>query len=296
MACHAEGDYLSGRAYLETALASYDPERDRGVVWFGVDTAVATRSTLTLAVWPLGEISYADQLARDAVSHAIQTRHVPTIAFANSVIGLAAALRRDAAFALPHAEHALNLAREHGMPLYEAIGTFVRGWSRWSCGHTDAGLVEMRDGGVLLRGQGCNIITLLALAMLAESEALAGRIEEALALIDSVLADVVRTGVHVWDAEIYRLQGRIFQCRPTIDLASAEAALDSALEIARQQRTTCFRLRAALARGKLYLTIGNMSKAKELLESTIESLGGTIGLVEEADARQLLAQMVSRAR
>ena len=62
--------------------------------------------------------------------------------------------------------------------------------------------------------------------MLAELEALAGRIEEALALIDSVLADVVRTGVHVWDAEIYRLQGRILQCRPTIDLASAEAALD----------------------------------------------------------------------
>ena len=154
MACHAEGDYLSGRAYLETALASYDPERDRGVVWFDVDTAVATRSTLTLAVWPLGEISYADQLARDAVSHAIQTRHVPTIAFANSVIGLAAALRRDAAFALPHAEHALNLAREHGMPLYEAIGTFVRGWSRWSCGHTDAGLVEMRDGGGAPSGAG----------------------------------------------------------------------------------------------------------------------------------------------
>jgi hypothetical protein len=117
MACHVQGDYVNGRAHLERALTCYDPEHDRGVVWFGVDTGVATKCILALAVWPLGEIDYSHRLSQDALAHALRLAHVPTMAYAYSIISVAEALKRDVVGALRLAGDALRLAREHGMPL-----------------------------------------------------------------------------------------------------------------------------------------------------------------------------------
>jgi class 3 adenylate cyclase/predicted ATPase len=288
MTCHVEGDYVHGRAHLERALTSYDPDHDRGVVWFGVDTGVATKCMLALVVWPLGDIDYSRRQAEDAVAHAIRIGHVPTMAFAHSIISVAEAMSRDAARALRRADDALGLAREHGMPLYIAIGTFFHGWGRWHSGDGEAGLTEMRDGSALLRGQGCNLLTLLALGLLAEAEATAGRTEDGLALIDNVLADISRTGMHVWDPEIYRLRGEILGHCNLPSLAESEEAFDLALVSARCQKTRTFELRAALSQANLYLATGREGEVQNLLKPALVGFDEDLKLPEVVIANRLL--------
>jgi tetratricopeptide (TPR) repeat protein len=269
MTCHVKGDYVNGRAHLDRALTSYDPERDRGVVWFGVDTGVATKCMLALVLWPLGEISCALNIAEDAIADATRIGHVPTMAFAYSIMSLTAALRRDADCALRLAENALGLAREHSMPLYIAIGTLVHGWCRWHSGVSEAGLAEMREGSALLRRQGCNLLSLFAVGLQAEAEAVSGRPEEGLALLDSAFADIRQTGAHVWDAELHRLRGEILEYRADLDLEGSEHAFGLALESARLQKTKTFELRAALALARLYKATGRTEGIQVLFEPVV---------------------------
>jgi hypothetical protein len=79
MTCYAEGHYLDSRTNLEQSLACYSPDQDRGMVWFGVDTGVATMVWLVISVWALGEIERACRLAEDLLVRAEQMGHVPTL-------------------------------------------------------------------------------------------------------------------------------------------------------------------------------------------------------------------------
>ena len=293
MACHVQGDYVNGRAHLERALSCYDPDRDRGVLWFGVDTGVATKCILAWAVWPLGEIDYSRRLSEDALAHARRLAHVPTMAYTYSVISMAEPLKRDAVGALRLADDALRLAREHGMPLYIAFGMFFRGWGRWYSGDREAGLAEMRDGSALLRGQGCNLATLFALGLLAEAEGIAGHSEGALTLIDNVLADVGRTGVHVWDAELHRLRGEVLGQGQLIDLAASERDFHLALECARRQKTKMLELRAALALANLYRATGSASKIKRVLEPVLVGFDQSSETREVVEANAILSTLRS---
>jgi predicted ATPase len=151
----------------------------------------------------------------------------------------------------------------------------------------------MRDGSTLLRGQGCNFLTLFALGLLAEAEALAGHSEDALALIDSVLADVRRTGVHVWDAELHRLRGEILGQGQPIDLAASESDFGRALECARRQKTKMLELRAALALANLYRATGSTSKIKRVLEPVLVGFDQSAETREMVEANALLSTLRS---
>ena len=103
MTCYAEGHYLDSRTNLEQSLACYSPDQDRGMVWFGVDTGVATMVWLVISVWALGEIERACRLAEDLLVRAEQMGHVPTLVYAHSILCTFEAVRRDADRVLAHA-------------------------------------------------------------------------------------------------------------------------------------------------------------------------------------------------
>ena len=135
MNCYAAGQYLDARRHLEESVASYSAERDRGSsLRFGVDTGVASKCFLAMAVWPLGDFDAARRISEDAIALAQQLNHVPTLAYAHSMIAALDATRRDSSAARSHAEDALHLGREHGMPLYQAMGSFFRGWATAASG------------------------------------------------------------------------------------------------------------------------------------------------------------------
>jgi class 3 adenylate cyclase len=289
MTSQAQGLYAEAREHLEQSLACYNPETDRGMVWFGVDTAVATLVWLAVTLCAAGENGRATRLADESLTRAKRTAHVPTLVYAYSTLSMFESIRYDCGRALAQSEAALALAREHEMPLYLAIGTFFHGWARFRSGERDAGLLEMSEGTTLIRSQ-VPLYLPLVLALQAEAEGAEGRTENALLIIKDALAEGVRMAHAAYTAEAYRIMGELLIRHDRADIGPSEGALATALAIARRQKAAMFELRAALALGRLYSLTGRASAGRDLLEPIIA--GWTAEPGELAEAQRLLEDLM----
>ncbi|WP_162240943.1 adenylate/guanylate cyclase domain-containing protein [Bradyrhizobium tropiciagri] len=288
--CWFQGDYAAARVHLEKALAAYDPQRDRELASrFGYEPGVVAKFYLALVLWPLGEVDRASALAAEAFSLALPSDHIPTIAIAHWYMGKFHAIRGKPREATPHARALLALAREHGLPMWLAFGTFIDGWVRFCAGDLE-GEAGMRKGSELLRDAGSHFWRPDLGTLLAEAEAKAGRVDDALATLDAQLATIQRSGEGWFQAEVHRKRGELFLKQAPPNVAAAELAFAKALEIARSQQTRTFELRAALSLARLYQATGRMQAARTLLLPALVGFNEGIEVPEAGEARRLIAQ------
>jgi predicted ATPase len=287
-----KGDYRAALAHLEQSLACYDARGDRGVLWFGIDTALATTVWLVNVLWPLGEIDRACRLAEDLLVRAKQLAHVPTLVYSFSILSVCDAVRRNADQALSHSEAALALAREHGMPLYLAIGTFFHGWALLYAGNREAGLPEMDEGVRLIREQVPQFLPLI-FELRAELQLAEGRVENALSSINEALAEIERMAQGAYTAEVHRTLGEILLRSDRPQIECAERAFIRALELARHQQTKTFELRAAISLARLYRATNRAEPVRGLLAPVIAGFERRLELPELRQAHRLLEPVAS---
>jgi predicted ATPase len=102
---------------------------------------------------------------------------------------------------------------------------------------------------------------------LSEAEARAGDLERAIATLDEALATVERAGYRAFEAELHRARGEMLLRREPAEFAEAEQAIQTAVAIARKQRTRSFELRAAMSLAMLYRSTGRPADAHAVLAS-----------------------------
>jgi len=294
--CWFQGDYAGARAHLEQALAAYDPERDHRLApRFVFDDRVVTTGWLAVVVWALGEVDQAIHLLDGTLSLARQSGHLPTIAWVHAYRCRFAGICRKPGLARLHAEEVLRLAREHGLPMRLADGSFYHGWARWCAGDGD-GEAAMREGLALWNEMHYRLFAPLTGTLLAECEAEAGRAEVGLATLDAQLAAIEQTGERWFDAEVHRVRGELLLKQRRPDVAAAEAAFMRAIEIARSQQTRIFELRASLSLAKLHQTTGRDQGASELLVPALVGFNAGPEVPEVEEAQRLLAMHEPVAR
>jgi predicted ATPase len=266
MTCWFQGDFIKARGHLEQTLAIYDIERDRDLAFrFGVDVAVPAMAYLALIRWSLGETDQARLLAEKAVTHAIHSKQLPTIAYAYVHAAVFEMMRRDHLRSVSHAETLVGLAREHRMPLYLAFGTFHRGWAMWHAGDRAGGTARMREGMTLIDAQSQKVFVPMLTTVLAETEGEAGQPEAGIAIVDAQLATIEDTGQRWFLAEVNRSRGELLlKCRPP-DAAAAATAFKRAIDVARSQSAKLFELRAATSLARLWAVQGKRAEARDLL-------------------------------
>jgi class 3 adenylate cyclase/predicted ATPase len=247
MTCWFAGEFINARSHLERARALYDSERDHLLAFrFGQDLAVPAMVYLAMTLWPLGTGHDARRLVEKIIAHALRTEHIPTIAYAYLHGAFFEMMRRDHRRGAAYVRSHLDLAREHGMPMWLAYGTFHEGWLRWHDGDRDEGTAKMRDGLTLMHEQGISTFTPLHGVLLAEAEAEAGHYEAALAAVETELARISQTGERWFLAETHKVRGEIILKARPADIAAAERAFTEAIEVARGQSAKEFESRAAM--------------------------------------------------
>jgi class 3 adenylate cyclase/predicted ATPase len=290
--CWFEGNYAEAFAHLERAQAAYDAERDRALALrFGQDIGVSAMVFMSLVLLPLA-LTYRDvdrvrEILAEGLAHAVRSEHPQTLAYAHCFAFVFWAMFRDAARAAEYANSLIGLAREHGMQFWLAYGTCQEGWARWQAGDRKDGEKGMREGIALIREQGHFLLPFHE-ALLAEIEAESGRLESAIAILNSIVEEAERTGQRWYLSEIHRQRGELFMRRDRPDVAASEAELLRAIDIARTQQTRKFELRATLALARLYRAKGTEEKVRALLTATVVAFDGQ-EFPEITEAKRLLA-------
>ncbi len=270
------GDLAGADANLQWAIDHYDLERDRGLaIRFSHDQSVAARYYLAFTKWLLGDAREAAILIAEAKSHAEFVGHAPSIAAAH---GLAAWLdwtRRDFRGARANAERALALSREFDLPTWRQIATLWMAWAKAETEGTPALWDDMHAALEAHRGNG--VMEALQPYYDAAAYAEMGEFERAVIHADEAIARLEQRGVGMLLPEAHRLRGEMLLRRDPGDPAPAEAALQTAIAIAREQQSRSFGLRAALSLAKLYQSTGRPVEAHGVLAPALEGFSAYPG-------------------
>ena len=191
-----QGDFAQARERCEQALRIYDPERDREAKFrLGVDSRAMATAQLALAAWHLGEVSRAAALMDEAVAHAAESAHVPTIVGVYIHQAWLEDLRNDAEAAQRAAEDAVALCREHGLSSYLVWGALQLACARAKIGESNGGLTALRQALADYTRQGNKLLLPFYKGRLVETEA---DREGAQAALDEALALAGETGERLY--------------------------------------------------------------------------------------------------
>jgi predicted ATPase len=295
LTCLSQGDFIEAQANFVEALSIYDPERDREVRFrFLADTGVAAKAFLAFTKWQLGEFGPARALIEEAVAHAIETGHVPTLGVTYVHKAQFEIVRGDAGAARRDAEIAVKLGRENALTLIAAHGALQSAWASARLDGGEIGARELRQALAVFTGQGNKQKQYVPFfqGLLAEIETQSDA-EGALTRIDEALALAGETGEHWSDAFLHRLRGEILLKRDPANTAPAEDAFLTAIAVAQQQKARSFELRAALSLAKLYHSKERPADAHALLASALKGFSPAPEFPEIGEAQMLLAALAS---
>jgi predicted ATPase len=189
------------------------------------------------------------------------------------------------------------LGREQGFAYYEVVGMLLQGSVWVQSGEPARGLALLTTALAQYRHLGSQASLPLYLAFLVEAYLHQGQVEEGLSVIEEAVQLTETHFARFWAPEVYRVQGELLLAQASQghtdtgpETTAAEACLQQALAIARQQGAKALELRAAMSLSRLWLTQDQPDAAQGLLA---ESYGGFTEGLETADlqaAQDLLAR------
>jgi class 3 adenylate cyclase/predicted ATPase len=257
------GDPMSGFRHTQEGIRLYDPEEHRShrSVYGGHDPGVCARQTAAQAQWMLG---YPDQ-ALGSVTEGLALANRLSHPFSLEVVLTYAVMlhlhRGEPELAMSFLEIAETVAAEQRVSfIMEPL--FLRGAALVVQGATGEAVTTIRNGFVPGRPV-ATIWQSYVLSFLAKALAQQGNFEEAHAAIGRGRDGMNATGERMWDAELYRTHGLVLLAENNQE--ESEAAFERALQVARQQQTKSFELRAATSLARLWGDQGRRAEARELL-------------------------------
>jgi predicted ATPase len=261
-----KGEFTAALPHLEQARALYDPQLGAPMQYqYGQDVGAAALCYLSWALWNLGSVDQASQVAADAVKRAEELSHPHTQAFTIChARGMIDIFRRSSEDMRSYAGSVISLCREHGLSHWMACGRILEGWATVNEGKIDHGIELLRAGVAAWREAGARLWLPLFLVLEAQAYNKAGRNEAALGAIEQAIAVSEVTGEHWCLAEILRIKAGLLSATERAS-DQVEILFTTSLEIARSQQARCWELRAACDLASLWQSKGRAKEALQLL-------------------------------
>jgi predicted ATPase len=116
-----------------------------------------------------------------------------------------------------------------------------------------------------------------------------GQLTEGLELLREAMSRVERSGERWYEAELYRLKGKLLMTGS--DRHEAETCLCRALTVARAQDARAWELRAAIDLARLWRTQGKRAEARDLLTPIYDWFSEGFDMPDLKDAKALLQEL-----
>ena len=262
-----KGEFTAALPHLEQARALYDLRHEAPLQYqYGQDVGAAALCYLSWALWHLGSVDQASQVAADAVKRAEELSHPHTLAFTIChARGMIDIVRRRSEDMRSYAGSVVSLCNEHGLSHWMACGNILEGWAATDRGEVDQGIELLRAGVAAWRKGGARLWLPLFLTLEAEAYAKGGRYEVALEVIEQAIAISEETGERWCLAEILRIKAGLLAATDRAG-DQVETLFVKSLEIARGQRARCWELRTACDLASLWQSQDRRKEALQLLQ------------------------------
>ena len=283
------GAFARALEHTEQGFRLYERQMHREVVsLYGRDVGVACRYWTALALWFQGHVAQAWATNTEALDLAEELAHPYTVSMTLIRAACLGQFCREPHITRQWAEAAIPLAVEHGFLTHVAIGTILQGWALAMQGQESKGSLQIRRGLDAYQASGAEMDRPYFLALLAESDYLAGEIETGLAALHEAFGALRGGRDFFYEAELYRLQGTLLGALSKDPSKKAEARFQQALDVARRQQAKSLELRAATSLAKLWQQQNKCQEALDLLVPVYSGFTAGHDTADLIDAKALL--------
>ena len=219
------------------------------------------------AHWALGTPETAQALLTERIEEARGLDHEFTFVMASICRTQLAHIRRRHDELAATVDELVDLAERAGGPFYFALAKVYQAAAFARSGRAEESVQQaqaMRRG---MQDAGALLIDPLVAAMLAECQQATGRIDEALATVESSLADFSARGQDAFIPELHRMRGDLLRAGGVADEQAIEACYREAMRLASRQSAKSMELRAALGLFQLWADHGRVEEARDLLRA-----------------------------
>jgi predicted ATPase/DNA-binding winged helix-turn-helix (wHTH) protein len=302
------GEFRLAMEHYEKALSLYDRERHLDDAFFyALNPGVAMPCFAALSLWFLGLPDQAVARIEEALTFAHELSEPHSLAHALLFAAILYQLRREEQMAKERAEATIAVSSEHGLVMYQAMATIIRGWTLMKQGRPEEAIQQMQHGLAALETTGTELVRPHFLALLAEALDKARQGKEGLRVLDEALELANRKGERYYEAELYRLKGELLLMQPTgravsraatggnavvetepPAITNAERCFNQSIRIARQQSAKSLELRAVMSMARLHQKQGKQGEARDLLAQIYDRFTEGFDTLDQREAKALL--------
>jgi class 3 adenylate cyclase/predicted ATPase len=288
---HFMGAFVDARVHLERTLALCAANQETIAAFrrFGTDDQVNALSFLAPTLLLLGYPEQSAAAAGQAVSRAQAMGHAYATALALSHVAFLGTIGGDPQRAAAHADEAIALSVEHRLASPDYRARFFRGVLLAQSGDPQLGIELMRNAIAAAEGNGERNRRTLYLCHVASAHANLGQPQVGLDLLDEAIQTAEITSERFFEAELYRLRGKMLLTLGKKD--EAEAGLRRALATAQQQQARWWELRTATSLAKHYHDEGRNLEAYSLVEPVCSWFVEGFDTPDLKDAKALLDEL-----
>jgi predicted ATPase len=283
------GKFCDGLHHLERARGLYDAKQHPYYRFqYGQDIGVAALCYLSWALWHLGYVDQASEVAAEAMNRAEELSHPHTLVFAIChARGFMDLFKRHYEEMESYAASVVSLCEENKFSHWMNCGRIFEGWAKICRGQVDQGVNSLRTGVVSWQQAGARLWLPFFHTLEAQARAQAGRSDDAFKAIEDALA--IQKAGECWALpEVLRVKAQLLQETGRRGAAEVEAILLRSLEIARGQQARSWELRTACDLARLWRDQGRGTEALKLLQSVYDQFTEGFATADLREAKALI--------
>jgi tetratricopeptide (TPR) repeat protein len=258
------GEIAKGKAYFDQAIELYVPAEHRPLMaHFGQDLGVSALIVRSIALWMLGSPDAAFADADRAVKGAGAIGHTASSMYALAMADLTHMLCGNYVAGGECRRALAALADEKGSLYWKIVEQSIEArHSDWRPGKGTSHVDRCAKCFPLNRSK---LPSSFRFVRACQSYAVLGKFDDAWRCIAEAL-NTIKTNQEKWfEVEVNRIAGEVARKSPAPHTAKAAEYFEHAIDVARQQQTKSWELRAAMSLARLWRDQGKPQQARELL-------------------------------